>query len=78
MEFELLAHLVAHPRLVQSRRQLLAAVWGEPKLGDTRTIDTHVARLRRKLGPGHRATIATVRQVGYTYDPSAAPAAGTA
>lgn len=71
MEFELLAHLVAHPLRVYSRRQLLTSVWEQEPFGDTRTIDVHVARLRRKLGPELRDTIATVRQVGYCYDPGA-------
>ncbi|MGE7436045.1 winged helix-turn-helix domain-containing protein [Kitasatospora sp. NPDC001175] len=72
LEFELLAHLVANPLRVHSRGQLMEAVWERPDNGDTRTISTHIARLRRKLGPGHRASIATVRQVGYKYDPSLA------
>ncbi|MDH6129526.1 winged helix-turn-helix domain-containing protein [Kitasatospora sp. GP82] len=75
LEFELLAHLVAHPMQVHSRRRLMEAVWERPDNGDTRTISTHIARLRRKLGPGHRASIATVRQIGYKYDPRLAVAA---
>ena len=74
-EFELLAHLVAHPRRVYTRIQLLTAVGGQPPFGDTRTVDVYVARLRRKLGPEYRNAIATVRQVGYRFDPAgAAPA----
>ncbi|MDH6108551.1 hypothetical protein P3T36_005453 [Kitasatospora sp. MAP12-15] len=74
-EFELLAHLVAHPRRVYTRNQLLTAVGGQPPFGDTRTVDVYVARLRRKLGPEYRRSIATVRQVGYRFDPAgAAPA----
>ncbi|WP_033349087.1 winged helix-turn-helix domain-containing protein [Kitasatospora aureofaciens] len=69
LEFELLAHLVGNPLRVHSRRQLMETVWGRPDTGDTRTIATHIARLRRKLGPGHREAIATVRQIGYKYDP---------
>ncbi|MFF2073831.1 winged helix-turn-helix domain-containing protein [Kitasatospora sp. NPDC058162] len=69
LEFELLAHLVGNPLRVHSRRQLMESVWGRPDTGDTRTIATHIARLRRKLGPGHREAIATVRQIGYKYDP---------
>jgi DNA-binding response OmpR family regulator len=38
-------------------------------VGDGRTVDVHVARLRRKLGAEHRHTIRTVRRVGYTYAP---------
>ncbi|WP_443072646.1 winged helix-turn-helix domain-containing protein [Streptomyces sp. RPT161] len=74
LEFELLAHLVVHPRRVHSRAQLIAAVWNQPAVGDTRTVDVHIARLRSKLGAGHRQLIATVRQVGYSYSPlSASP-----
>ncbi|MEV7602523.1 winged helix-turn-helix domain-containing protein [Kitasatospora sp. NPDC089797] len=69
LEFELLAHLVGNPLRVHSRRQLMENVWGRPDTGDTRTIATHIARIRRKLGPGHREAIATVRQIGYKYDP---------
>ncbi|MGF1428663.1 winged helix-turn-helix domain-containing protein [Kitasatospora sp. LaBMicrA B282] len=72
LEFELLAHLMAQPRRVLSRSQLMQAVWGRPDLGDTRTVSTHVARIRRKLGPDHRDTISTVRQIGYKFDPSMA------
>ncbi|GAB2723729.1 winged helix-turn-helix domain-containing protein [Kitasatospora kifunensis] len=75
MEFELLAHLVAHPRRVHSRRHLMETVWGRSDNGDTRTISTHIARLRRKLGPDLRTAIATVRQIGYKYDPRLADTA---
>ena len=71
-EFDLMAHLVAHPRLVFTRGQLLATVWHQPDVGDGRTIDVHVARLRTKLGALHRHMLATVRGVGYKYDPGAA------
>ncbi len=70
LEFELLAHLTAHPRQVYSRKQLMVQVWRQPAVGDIRTVDVHIARLRRKIGPAHRAAIATVRQVGYLYDPA--------
>jgi DNA-binding response OmpR family regulator len=69
LEFELLAHLVAHPRRVHTRAQLIAAVWNQPAVGDTRTVDVHIARLRGKLGAEHRKLISTVRQVGYRYTP---------
>ncbi|WP_448317576.1 winged helix-turn-helix domain-containing protein [Streptomyces sp. CO7] len=68
LEFELLAHLVAHPHRVHTRDQLVATVWGYGHIGDGRTVDVHVARLRRKLG-GHRQAITTVRRVGYKYTP---------
>ncbi|MFI8485200.1 winged helix-turn-helix domain-containing protein [Streptomyces rubrogriseus] len=69
LEFELLAHLVTHPHRVHTRDQLVTTVWGYGHVGDGRTVDVHVARLRRKLGAQHRQTIQTVRRVGYKYTP---------
>ncbi|MEY2230172.1 MULTISPECIES: winged helix-turn-helix domain-containing protein [Streptomyces] len=69
LEFELLAHLVRHPHRVHSRDQLVTTVWGYGHVGDGRTVDVHIARLRRKLGASHRAAIQTVRRVGYKYAP---------
>ncbi|AVH59134.1 MULTISPECIES: winged helix-turn-helix domain-containing protein [Streptomyces] len=69
LEFELLAHLVAHPHRVHTRDQLVTTVWGYGHVGDGRTVDVHVARLRRKLGAQHRKAIQTVRRVGYKYTP---------
>ncbi|MFI0236546.1 winged helix-turn-helix domain-containing protein [Streptomyces sp. NPDC016845] len=71
LEFELLAHLVAHPHRVHTRDQLVTTVWGYGHVGDGRTVDVHIARLRRKLGTEHRHTIQTVRRVGYKYAPPA-------
>lgn len=70
LEFELLAHLVAHPHRVHSRDQLVTTVWGYGHVGDGRTVDVHIARLRRKLGTDHRGSIVTVRRVGYKYAPA--------
>ncbi|CAL9583183.1 winged helix-turn-helix domain-containing protein [Streptomyces sp. Tu 3180] len=69
LEFELLAHLVAHPGRVHTREHLVGTVWGYGHVGDGRTVDVHIARLRRKLGAGHRDAIRTVRRVGYQYLP---------
>ncbi|MFD3655329.1 winged helix-turn-helix domain-containing protein [Streptomyces sp. NPDC058620] len=69
LEFELLAHLVAHPHRVHTRDQLVTTVWGYGHVGDGRTVDVHVARLRRKLGAEHRRAIQTIRRVGYKYAP---------
>ncbi|MBB5118651.1 hypothetical protein AF335_01320 [Streptomyces eurocidicus] len=69
LEFELLAHLVAHPNRVHTRDQLVQTVWGYGHVGDGRTVDVHVARLRRKMGAEYRASIVTVRRVGYKYAP---------
>ncbi|MET7440312.1 winged helix-turn-helix domain-containing protein [Streptomyces sp. NPDC005496] len=71
LEFELLAHLVAHPHRVHTRDQLVTTVWGYGHVGDGRTVDVHIARLRRKLGAEHREAIQTVRRVGYKYAPPA-------
>jgi len=63
-EFKLLLYLAEKKGLVQSREQLLQKVWSYNNAGDTRTVDTHVTRLRGKLGaPGD--IIRTVRGFGY-------------
>ena len=72
LEFRLLEHLMGRTGRVQSREQLLEEVWGLSSSLETRTIDTHVMRLRDKLGPA-RAYLETVRGVGYRIvDPTAA------
>ena len=63
-EFKLLLYLAEKKGCVQSREQLLQKVWGYNNTADTRTVDTHVTRLRGKLGlPGE--VIKTVRGFGY-------------
>ena len=63
-EFKLLLYLAEKKECVQSREQLLQRVWGYNSNADTRTVDTHVTRLRGKLGsPGD--VIKTVRGFGY-------------
>jgi DNA-binding response OmpR family regulator len=62
-EFDLLATLIENPGVVVSRDQLLDRVWGMTYPGGTRTVDVHVAQLRRKLGKP--ALIRTVRGAGY-------------
>jgi Transcriptional regulatory protein, C terminal len=69
LEFALLARLMERPGQVHSREQLVRQVWGYEHVGDGRTVDVHIARIRRKLGAGHRASIVTVRRVGYKYLP---------
>ena len=64
MEFNILNFFVANPNRVFSRDQLLNEVWGYESLIDTRTVDTHVRRLRKKLGKASGA-IETVRGFGY-------------
>lgn len=62
-EFDLLAHLAADPGAVATRESILREVWDEHWWGSTKTLDVHVASLRRKLG--HPDLIETVRGVGY-------------
>jgi DNA-binding response OmpR family regulator len=62
-EFDLLACFLEHPGIVLSRDQLLDRVWGMTYAGGTRTVDVHVAQLRRKLGVPE--LIHTVRNAGY-------------
>jgi DNA-binding response OmpR family regulator len=67
-EFDLLAFFVHHPGRVVSREELLRKVWGYDYLGETRTVDVHVRRLRVKLGEGSRL-IETVTGAGYKLVP---------
>ena len=62
-EFDLLACFLEHPGIVLSREKLLDLVWGITYPGGTRTVDVHVAQLRRKIGDPE--TIRTVRGAGY-------------
>jgi DNA-binding response OmpR family regulator len=66
-EFELLAHLAAHPGRVFSRDQLMDSVWEYPFFTDTSTVTVHIRRLRAKLGddPAEPRHIETVWGVGY-------------
>jgi hypothetical protein len=75
-EFELLAFLAAHPGTVFTRAELVERVWhrtlaqdGRPVARDSRTVDVHVSRLRRKLGPRHGQCLITEYRVGYRYLP---------
>jgi DNA-binding response OmpR family regulator len=67
IEFDLLLHLAGQPRTVLPREQLLAKVWGWPHVTGTRTVDSHVKALRRKLGAD---LIRTVHGVGYALEVS--------
>jgi two-component system response regulator ResD len=62
-EFDLLEFLLRHRGQVVTRDQLLESVWGFISPGETRTVEVHVAQLRKKLG--HPELIRTVRGVGY-------------
>lgn len=68
-EFDLLAHLMAHPGMVMTRSQLLDQVWGYDYIGETRTVDVHIRHLRMKIEdvPDDPRYIETVRGVGYRF-----------
>ena len=64
-EFALLQALCEDPTRVRSKNELLRDVWGYVAIGQTRTVDAHACRLRRKLGAGGRTWVVNVRGVGY-------------
>ncbi|MEI4801905.1 response regulator transcription factor [Bacillus sp. FJAT-51639] len=66
-EFELLVYLMENKGIVLSRQHLLDQLWGYDYFGDDRTVDTHIKKLRNKLGD--KAThISTVIRVGYKFE----------
>lgn len=66
-EFELLLYLIENENLAISREQILNAVWDYDYYGDARTVDTHIKRLRFKLG-AKGEFIQTVRGLGYRFE----------
>ncbi|WP_333618725.1 response regulator transcription factor [Dietzia sp.] len=73
-EFDLLEYLLRNSGRVLTRGQLIDRVWGSDYVGDTKTLDVHVKRLRSKLeaDPGSPQHIITVRGLGYKFDGGAA------
>ncbi|NYI97498.1 two-component system response regulator RegX3 [Streptomonospora nanhaiensis] len=73
-EFELLEVLLRNAGRVLTRMQLIDRVWGADYVGDTKTLDVHVKRLRAKIetDPGNPEFIVTVRGLGYKFEPVAA------
>ena len=65
-EADLLSYLVEHTNEIVSREDLLRDVWGYDRYIDTRTVDTHMRRLRAKLG-ATAVLLQTVRGVGYRF-----------
>jgi DNA-binding response OmpR family regulator len=65
IEFDVLTFLAGRPRTAVSRRALLEHIWGPPSDVESRTVDSHVKALRRKLGSG---LIRTVHGVGYALE----------
>jgi two-component system response regulator RegX3 len=70
-EFDLLEYLVRNAGRVLTRGQLIDRIWGSDYVGDTKTLDVHVKRLRSKVepDPGHPVHLLTVRGLGYKYEP---------
>lgn len=68
-EFDLLVFLMRNRGHTLTRGQLLQRIWGYEALGETRTVDVHIGRLREKIeeDPGHPAWIITVRGLGYRF-----------
>lgn len=62
-EFDLLVELIRNKNVALNRNRLYEKVWGEPFLGETRTLDSHIQRLRKKLGWENE--IKTVFRIGY-------------
>jgi len=74
LEFNLLSTFVSNPGRVWNRTQLIDKLWGDNFFGDERVVDTHIARLRKKIepDPANPTFIKTVVGVGYKFDDSTA------
>ncbi|MEM9265315.1 MAG: response regulator transcription factor [Cyanobacteria bacterium P01_F01_bin.13] len=73
LEFDLLATFLSYPGRVWNRPQLIEKLWGDKFFGDERVVDTHIARLRKKIEPNptQPTFIKTVVGVGYRFEDSA-------
>ncbi len=67
-EIELLHFLAASPNQVFTREQLLDNIWGYEYIGDTRTVDVHVKRIREKINDHPSWSLATVWGIGYKFE----------
>ena len=67
-ELELLYFLASSPNQVFTREQLLDHIWGYKYIGDTRTVDVHVKRLREKIKDNASWSLATVWGIGYKFE----------
>ena len=75
LEFDLMATFMSYPGRVWNRSQLIEKLWGADFFGDERVVDTHIARLRKKVepDPAHPSFIKTVIGVGYRFEDEPAP-----
>ena len=67
-ELELLYFLASHPNQVFTREQLLDHIWGYEYIGDTRTVDVHIKRLREKIKGNDSWALTTVWGIGYKFE----------
>lgn len=67
-ELELFYFLASHPNQVFTREQLLDHIWGYEYIGDTRTVDVHIKRLREKIKDHTSWSLSTVWGIGYKFD----------
>jgi DNA-binding response OmpR family regulator len=67
-ELELLYFLSSSPNRVFTREQLLDQIWGYEYMGDTRTVDVHIKRIREKIRDHQNWKISTIWGVGYKFD----------
>ncbi len=67
-ELELLYFLASSPNHVFTREQLLDQIWGYEYIGDTRTVDVHIKRLREKISDHEKWKIATIWGIGYKFE----------
>ncbi len=77
-EFGLLKVLILNAGRALTREKILNAVWGYSYYGDVRTVDVHIRRIRRKLGPSFKDYIETITGVGYRFRRPAQAQAGPA
>lgn len=70
LEFNLLSTFISQPQRVWNRTQLIDKLWGDDFFGDERVVDTHIARLRKKIepDPSHPTFVKTVTGVGYKFE----------
>lgn len=67
-ELELLYFLASQPNQVFTREQLLDRIWGYDYIGDTRTVDVHIKRIREKINDCNQWSVATVWGIGYKFE----------
>ncbi len=72
-ELELLYFLASSPNHVFTREQLLDQIWGYEYVGDTRTVDVHIKRLREKISDHESWKLSTIWGVGYKFDSKVNP-----